>query len=236
MNTQLYNTLVRAKNFLITVEKNEEDLKWRRDRIFVTNTNPYVLTPGEMPKEFNWGIFIMLLMFVGPFAFIYSFYIYNHNRKAKKKQKHLDELINSEENIKRTRENEKSVEEQKRELKIKEVEYKKYYSDNYWSCLNFLDEDERTFKTVEDIIRLRKYIDGLLNYVKNGVDTLEKARRYYGDELRELAAIEERREREELLERRHKEEIAALNTIARNQERTNDELDRLYKDTFLRRR
>ena len=232
MNTQLYNTLVRAKNFLITVEKNEEDLELRRGRISVTNTNPYVLTPKEMHKEFNWLIFMVLLMFVGPFALIYSFYIYNHNRKAKKKLRHLDELINSEENIKRTKENERDVEEQKKEYETKRMEYGRFFSENYPKYSYIFAYKIKTVEHVKDQI---KYVSGVIEHVKNGASTLSEAQQRYGEDLRFIAEIEESREQREAEERRYKEEMKALDTIAKNQERTNDELNRIYRDTFLKR-
>ena len=77
-----------------------------------------------------------------------------------------------------------------------------------------------------------EYDEGLMRYVKNGAPTLSEAQRRYGEDLRFERELEEKREREEWEERRHKEEIQALDTIAKNQQKTIDELNRMYREKY----
>ena len=75
----------------------------------------------------------------------------------------------------------------------------------------------------------------MIQYVKCGATTLDNAMEYYAKALREERATEERKEREERLEQLQEKNIEALGTIARNQEKTNDELEKIYRDTFINR-
>lgn len=231
MNTQLYNQLIQAKNFLITVEKNESDLVYRKEEIKIANANHHVLTPKEMPKKFSWIIFLLLLECCGA-GIIYALYIFFHNQKAKKKQKQLDELYNSPKEVQKRKDNEMYAEFRKKEYEAKRIEYGRYFSENYPKYSYIFPYE---IKTVEHVKSHIKYVDGLIEHVKNGASTLSEAQQRHGADLRFIANLEEKREQREIEERRYKEELNALNTIARNQEKTVDELERLYNDTFKRR-
>lgn len=221
MNKQLYNSLKTAREFLVTVEKNEKDLIARTEHIKTVYVDRYILWGKEKPKEFSWLKFYLLLCLDG-IGIIYALYIYFHNRKAKKKQAELNKIANSYEIISKKRE-----EEQIREAKLKE--YKKFYSDNYWDKLGLLPDWARKFETVESISHRIEYIDGLIRYVRSGAKTLDEAMENYGRELRMIDALKEQREYQEYLEEQHEQRMDALNTIAKNQEKANDELERVRR-------
>lgn len=233
MNTQLYNSLISAKEFLITVEKNEKDLQHRKSKITGTYFNPYVLSPKDQPKKFSWVKFYLLLCLDG-LGIIYAIYIYCHNRKSKKKQEYLDKLSNSPEELSRKKAALEESENLRIEYEKKLAEYKKYYSENYWNKLGFLPDWARKIETVDVISYRIEYIDGLIHYVKRGAKTLNEAMELYGKELREIEAIkeqrEEQREYQKRMEVQHQKEIDALNTIAKNQEKANDELEKLRRE------
>lgn len=229
MNTQLYNQLKSAREFLMTVDKNEKDLQHRTSQIRLAYVNPYVLSPKDQPKQFSWIKFYLLLCLDG-LGIIYALYIYCHNRKSKRKQKKLDKLSNSPEELRKKRAALEEREKLKIELENKTAEYKKYYSENYWKKLGFLPAWARKIETVDDISYRIKYIDGLLRYVKCGAKTLDDAMDYYGNELREIDAREEQRERQERMEEQYQKEIDALNAIAKNQEKANNELEKLRQE------
>ena len=231
MNTQLYNSLVQAKNFLITVENNQEDLRHRQELIKLTPAtySPYVFASKH--KKFEWGTFIFLCLlttFIG--GIIYALYIDNYNKKIKQKEKSkMEQWENSMEGKQAKADAEKDIERQKKEYETKKAEYGRYFSENYpkYSCYF-----SNSIKTVTDVKHQIKYINGLIWYVKNGAPTLSDAMRRYGEDLRFEAELEKQRESGELEERRHKEEIQALDTIAKNQQKTIDELNRMYREKY----
>lgn len=221
MNTQLYDSLKSAREFLVTIEQNEKDLLYRAEHIKAVYVDRYILSGKEKPKKFSWLKFYLLLCLDG-IGIIYALYIYFHNRKAKKK------AIKTRWNCQFVRNNQQKAGRRKnREIKLNE--YKKFYSDNYWNKIGFLPEWQRKFKTVDDISRTIKYVDGLIRHVKNGAKTLDEAMKNYGQELRMLAEIEEQREYREHLEEINKQQIDALNRIAKNQEKANDEIEKIRR-------
>lgn len=229
MNTQLYNSLVLAKEFLINVEKNEKDIQHRKDQILMAYTNPYVLPPEDHPKEFNFILFVILLSFCGA-GIIYALYICLHNLKSKRKQAELDRLYNAPEEQRRRNAALAERERLKIELDKKIAEYKNYYSSNYWSKLGFLPDWARKIETIKDISNKIQYLNGVIYYVKRGAKSLDDAMEDYGRELRELDALEEQREHRRHMEEKQQQQLDALNTIAKNQRKTNDELERIRRE------
>ena len=246
MNIQLYNALNQARDFLITVKKNEDDIVRRKELIKrapidYKPTSIYFKTNPYKHKDFSWGTFFLLFFVCAPVLCpIYILYLYFCNRKYRKamreQQRAIDNWENSTEGMKLAQEIQESIEKQQKELDEIIAKYQKYYSDNYYKCLGFLPDWARTFKKVDDISNRINYIDGLIRYVKRGAETLDDAMGYYAEELREEWAREEYLESQEHLEELQKESIEALNAIAKNQERTNDELDRIYRERFVNRR
>lgn len=239
MNTKLYNALVQAWNFLATLEKNEKDLIRRQELINRTPIDYKIKYGPSFPhcnyKEFRWGIFLVLLLFFPLLSVLYAIYIYLYNWKYRKVNRTIDNWEKSPDGVKLSQEIQKNIEKQQKEYESKLSEYKKYYSDNYYIYLGFLPSWVRKFETVDDISSRKDYIDGLIQYVKCGATTLDNAMEYYAKALREERATEERKEREERLEQLQEKNIEALGTIARNQEKTNDELEKIYRDTFINR-
>lgn len=221
MNKELYNSLESAREFLVTVEKNEKDLLSRAEHIKTVYVDRYILWGKEKPKKFSWLKFYLLLCLDG-IGIIYALHIYFHNRKAKKKQAELDKIANSYEIT-----GKKRKEEQIREAKLSE--YKKFYLDNYWNKLGFLPDWARKFETVDSISYRIEYIDGLIRYVRSGAKTLDEAMENYSRELRMIDALKKQREYQEHLDEQHKQRMDALNTIAKNQEKSNDELERMRR-------
>lgn len=249
MNTKLYITLVQAWNFLATVEKNENDLI-HREKLIKSTPIDYKIKywPASLTwhsnkykyKEMSWGMLLFWIFCCPLFAVLYPFYIYFCNRKYRKAmrehEKAVDNWNKSPEGVKLNQDIQESIEKQQKELVEKKAEYKKYYSDNYYKCLGFLPDWARKIKTVEDVSHRKDYIDGLIRYVKSGAKTLDVAMEYYGKELREKQEILDSIERQKRLEQFQKENIAALEAIARNQEKTNEELERIYLEKYIYKR
>lgn len=230
MNTQLYNSLIQAKNFLITVRNNEEDLRHRKELIKLTPSfhRPYVIGSSRKRKKFEWSIFFYLCFlttFIG--GIIYKLYIDSYNKKIERKEKsEIDKWENSPEGIKAKADAKRDIEKQEREYETKRIEYGRYFSENYPKYSYIFSY---RIKTVEDVKREIEYVNGLIGHVKNGAPTLSEAMQRYGEDLRFADELEEKCKKREIEDRRHKEEMQALNTIAKNQEKTIDELNRLYR-------
>lgn len=61
MNTQLYNSLIQAQNFLVTVKSNEDDLIRRKELIRNTSATYRPFFPNYNHKDFSWITFYFLL-------------------------------------------------------------------------------------------------------------------------------------------------------------------------------
>lgn len=177
---------------------------------------------------------MLFFLNLGIFSIIYALYIHFHNKKINEKQVAYNKLANSPEEQNRKAEALEKREKLNAELENKTSEYKKYYSENYIKKLGFLPEWARKIESVDDIAQRIKYIDGLIHYVKYGAKNLNEAMNLYGEELREIEKHREEKEHREQeaayrkhLDKQHQDEIDALNEIAKNQEKTNSELERI---------
>ena len=235
MNTQLYDYLVQAKQFLIRVQNNEHDLQCRRNTI----KNSYYIDDKYIrnalklknTSNFKWSIFILASILTAGFGgFIYMMWAGKSDEKLIKKEKEeIENWKTSPQGIKAKAEEKKVIDSLEKEYETKRAEYGKYFSDNYQKYSNVFSYK---IKTVDNVKHQIEYVEGLMRYVKNGAPTLSEAQRRYGEDLRFERELEEKREREELEERRHKEEIQALDTIAKNQQKTIDELNRMYREKY----
>ncbi len=233
MNVQLYNSLIDAKNFLITVDNNEEKLKRIEGEISISGAMFKPCFPFPKHKKFEWKMF-WWLFFVGFYisGFIYMWYIHWYNNKEDKKyESKVKKWKNSAEGKIAMQKTEEYRKELNKKYEIKKAEYGKYFAINYPKYSYLVGE----LKTRESVKREIKYINGLMGHVKNGAPTLEIAQQRYGEDLRFISEMEEKREEREREEARRKEQMNALEAIAKNQERTNDELRRLrekYVDRY----
>lgn len=214
MNTQLYNSLISAREFLITVEKKGKDIQHLKKEattggVTFSEVMSRIPDAKDRPKEFSWGTCLLLTWLTGIGGIIYSIYISRYNAKCNEKWKKKQEMLSSTpEAIKRKNEILNYREEKKKELKSKTIECNKYFSDNYYQKLGFLPDWARKIETIEDIIHQREYIEGLIYQVKYGAQTLSEAMERHGIVLREIAEIEERKEqREYMKEQQTKESI-----------------------------
>lgn len=233
MNVQLYNSLVEAKKFLITVDNNEKELERIKGQISVSGATfkPYFPLPKE--KKFEWLKFWFFFAFgfqIG--GFIYWWYIRRYNnKKYEEYESKVEKWKNSAEGKIAMQKTEEYRKELNEKYEIKKAESIKYFSANH-SKYSYLVGDLKTRESIEHKIA---YVTELMEFVKDGEPTLSSAKQRYAVIHEAMYDYKMECEKREQEEQRHKERIKALENIAKNQERANDDLRRLrekYVDRY----
>ncbi len=225
MNTNLYNALIRAYNFLVTDEENLNEAEYSLRLASVHNAD--YKKKYYTPKKINWNLAFWGICFLGIFYIMYLIFIllYNYIRK-KSVERYNNQLYKSKEYQKEreiAKRNYKLEMERYKSLKLKQ---ENYYKQNYQLCLGFLPKE----------LRNKKAIDALLRYVKAGyANTIDEAWEYYSTELREMAEWKEELEEKEAQRQRHNESQQRLAEISKNQKDLEYKLEQLAKEAEYQR-
>lgn len=222
-----------ARGFLLKVKENEENLQRMKSPIYGLEFKDVHEFPELEQEKFSWALLLFLaLISDGILAIIYALYSHFRNKKIRKRN---EKIMNSTKEIERCKRMQKVRTNNQLEIDEKTAAYKKFYADNSLNYLGFLPEWVRNIETIDDITYRISYIDGLIGYVKVGASNLNEAIEQYSNHLIELDEMEKRKELQDEREKRHREEMDALDTIAKNQEKTNDELNKIYTERFHKR-
>lgn len=217
MNVSLYNALVNAYNFFINDEKKREEIKKCEGNLFVHKYEHSMHIPVFQEEPISWTDAILWLLICFPIGLIYilSNKIKN-NKNRKKYEKNKQKLLNTPAEIEYRSNKKKAITEAEIALEQARQARDMYYRNNYEKCLSFLPKG---YRNKEDI-------EALIHYVKSGLaNSLDTACSLRAESIREINESRMHEYEKMDQERRHRETQEALETIARNQEKTNHELE-----------
>ncbi len=225
MNVALYNSLVKAKQFLVTDKNNRAEAERAKTMIKVMSVDHDI--ENFIPKEVNSTLLFFLYIFAAPLGIIYKFHISNYNKKMEKKISKKNKEIQSSQEYQRKRAGDLA------EVRRYQAEYqrlltvqKNYYNQNYNSSLGFLPKWHRN----------EKNINGLLHYVKNGyANTLQEAINLYAAELRDYESFKEGLEEKRRIEDRHRESQEKMDELIKAQNDLKNEIKKQAEEDRFRR-
>lgn len=217
MNTDLYNSLVNAYNFLNNDEKNARKVERQKNELWLCKADLNSNIPKYEEKKINWFVAWILICVFLPVGVLYIAIKVMKNKASRKKyDQEVKTLLNSPNEIEYRRQKQAAIINAELLLERYKKEKEEYFNANYQKCLGFLPE----------CLRKKESIESLIHYVKTGqANTLDKAWSIYAKDLRDLDTLREQREEKELREYHYKEAQNTLDRIARNQEKINHELE-----------
>lgn len=219
MNVSLYNALVNAYNFFINDERNCEAIKMYESKLRLCKLERAMNTPTPAfsYEPISWSTAILWILICFPIGLIYILSNKIKNSiNQRKYERNKKKLVLSPEEIEVINKKTSEIAEAEKALQQAKQAQEMYYRNNYERCLSFLPE----------CLRYKNSIASLMHYVKSGqAITLDAAWNLHARDLRELDEMRMRDEEREEQARRHRETQEALDTIARNQEKINRELE-----------
>lgn len=217
MNVQLYNALVSAKEFVLRDAQYCKDIEACESAVGWYNMQKNMNTAPFKEEPISWVTVIFWLWVFFPIGLFIIFANKHKNKVNRKKHEQKNqEILNSSEEIEYRKNIQKKIEEAKVALEQAKKVRNDYYRQNREKCLGFLSDYSTSSET----------IDALIHYVKTEqAYTLNQAQNCYAKDLLEMDEMRRRSEEREERDRQHRETQEALNTIAKNQEKINHELE-----------